>query len=283
MSVLDLIQSLGEAEDSLTETEFVSPVFHTDSVVMWVKGLVHRLKIPKARPGWYRIRPTDTWNAEIVSEADLMDIESYLNRFPRIRLVLVSKQGDYHLGVPLKSNAYGLQMHNPLPVFLVNDMPLLLDTVICGFDGSSLWYADLDMANDPAKGDYLRDSFDHGKDPSEIRFKGLSIEEKLAYGLRCSLDVNHRERLKEIRLKKDVEFAGGKFVKFEERKDHYSVTYDVDGNQYTSYISKDPIHQVLTAGICLEGGDKEFDLKSLISVIREGQGRNLIHRFHNTE
>jgi len=94
--------------------------------------------------------------------------------------------------------------------------------------------------------------------------------------------VNHRERMKEVTLRNDVEFAGGQFIRHEEKNDHYSVTYEVDGQQYTSYISKDPIHQVLTAGICLEGGDKDFDLKSLISVIREGQQRKAIFRFHNT-
>ena len=44
------------------------------------------------------------------------------------------------------------------------------------------------------------------------------------------------------------------------------------------YIGKDDNHKVITAGICLNEGDQNFNLKALISVMREGQNRGLIHR-----
>lgn len=280
--ILDTIRNLGEKEEALIGGEFISPIFRNTKVITLIKGLVHRLNIPKTKPGWYSIRPTSIDKAEISGEADLMQIEQYLKRFPKVRIILIQKQNGYYLGLPLKNNNQGLNYKNTIPVYLVGDNTASFETIICGFDGINLWFKDTDPSSDLIKSEYLREQFKKGMEPEKIRFKGLSIEEKIAYSLRFSLDKNHRELLKHRNIKQDVEFAGGQFVKYEERQDHYSVTYEIDGEEYTSYISKDPTHQVLTAGICLEGGDKDFDLTSLITVIREGQRRNLIHRFHNT-
>lgn len=279
--VLNLIRNLGEKERALPGSEFISPVFYNRSVVTWVRGLVHRLTIPRVDPGWYRIRPVNLDTAEVVGEADLMDIEKYLGYLPKLRLILIQKNKRAFLAIPLKNQS--LDIESPLPVLLTSDMVMPFDTVVCGYDGSNIWFKDSDVSVDLSKADYLRDSFEKGIDPGAIRYKGLSIEEKMAYMLRCMIDEDHRELLAKKKVQWDVEHAGGVLVSFEERDDHISVTYKVDDHQYTSYVSKDPSHQVLTAGICLEDRDSDFDLASLVSVIREGQGRDLIHRFHNTE
>lgn len=282
MNTLDIIQKLGEKEDALIGSSFVSPVFNNTNVITLVSGLVYSLKIPRVSPGWYCVKAISNTEAEIVEEADLMQIEEYLKKFPKIRIILIQKQGNYHIGIPFKNNNQDFNFRNPLPIFLTDDNVDLFETVICRFDGGNLWFNNIDPSSDLIKSEHLRDAFEKGIEPSKICYKGLSIEEKVAYSLRFNLDKNHRELLKHKNLKKDIEFAGGRLIKFDERKDHYSVTYKVDNQEYTSYISKDPVHQVLTAGICLEEGDKNFDLTSLISVIREGQRRNLIYRFHNT-
>jgi hypothetical protein len=284
MEILDIIRSLGQKENTLTLRVFVSPVFNNDTVITLIDGLVHRLRLPKIMdPGWYKIHPIDLKKAFIVGPANLIDIEDYLRHLKKTRLVLLYKDKDCYQAIPLKNNNVGLNFSKPVPIYLVSDFVDSFDTVVCGFDGANFWYWENDSSNDPAKAEYLRDRFEKSAEPDTIRFKGLCLEEKLAYGLRYALDVKKREQTKEGMLKKDVEHAGGKFVKFAERKDHYSVTYKVDGQQYTSYVSKDTSHHVLTAGICLRGGDHKFDLASLVTVLREGQRRDLIHRYDNTE
>jgi hypothetical protein len=85
------------------------------------------------------------------------------------------------------------------------------------------------------------------------------------------------EKQKKGTLQEDVEFAGGKFIRFEEKSDHFAVTYTVEGQQFTSRITKDPRRMVISAGLCLAGDDQKFDLKSLVSVIREAQEKRIVH------
>ncbi len=277
--VLDLIDKMGEAEDAITEMEFISPVFNSTEVATSVKGLVHRFLIPKRVPGWYRIRPRDLKRAKVLGEADMEQIEGYLKRLPKIRLVLAMRQDNVYYALPQKNNAYGLSLSLLQPVLLFDDSVMDFDQVVCRFDGANFWFEGSDFSNDPAKGEYLRASFEKFLDPKKIKFSGLTLEEKAAYALREKLDKTAKEERKKRMVREDVEHAGGKFIKFLERKDHFSVTYTVDGQQYTSHVSKDPSRRVIAAGLCLAGNDRLFDLKSLITVVREAQHEDVVHRF----
>jgi len=147
------------------------------------------------------------------------------------------------------------------------------DQIVCGYDGVSLWYQGLDMSSDISRSEYLRVSSNKLVAPDKIRYTGLCFEEKAAYSIRYKVEEQLRKDHKEERLKEEVEFAGGRYVAYKEGADFFNVTYNVDGHEYTSTISKDSGHRVMTAGICVSGRDRDFDLKSLITVMREHQGR----------
>jgi hypothetical protein len=282
--ILSIIKKIGEKEDVLTKNIFISPIYGNEYVVTRINGLVHKLGIPDStKPGWYKIKARNFKKAKIVGEADFMEVEEYLKLLTKIRVVLVYKKDELYFGVPLKNNSAGFDVSELVPVFLTSDDHVgPFEKVICGFDGANLWYYQNDISSDPARTEYLKGSFDKFIRPEKIQHTGLTLEEKIAYTLRFNLDKKARESLKEVSIKSNVEFAGGEFVKFTERNDHISVTYKIGGQQYTSYVTKDESHHVLTAGVCLSGRDRDYDLTSLITVLREGQRRGLIHRFNNT-
>jgi hypothetical protein len=280
MDVLAIISKIGEKENQLLNKVFISPVFSNTIVATNVDGMLYSFSIPKVNGGWYQVQPIDVKSAKIKGPAELFERENYLKCLDKIRLILVMKKDGVFYGVPDKANKFGFRVDNLLPVFLHDDVAMDFDRVIARFDGGNIWFESIDQGNDPAKADYLRDCKQKVLEPLELKFSGLTLEERIAYTLRLTFDKRLFIDRKKDGLKNAVEFAGGSFVKFVERSDHYSVTYKVGSESYTSYVSKDPVHSVISAGLCLQGNDRLFDLKSLVTVIREGQEKGLIHHYH---
>jgi hypothetical protein len=279
-NVLDIISEIGKKEAEITQQVFISPIFSNSRVATHIDGIVYSFVIPGVESGWYQIKPVNTKVARIIGPANLIEQEMYLKCLDKLRLVIVMKKDNIFYGVPDKANKFGFQVNDLLPIFLHSDPAMDFDRVITRFDGANIWYECVDQGNGPAKAEYLRDCMAKVLDPSKLKFSGLTIEERLAYTLRLTLDKRLIIDSKKDQLKRDVEFAGGSFIKFAERADHYSVTYQVNGNEFTSYVAKNPAHSVISAGLCLNGNDKRFDLKSLVTVIREGHQKGLIHNYN---
>lgn len=282
---------MGKQEEMITEKVIISPVFYNRRVVIRIHGIIHYLNIPITKPGWYRFKALDNKRAEVVAPAEIDEVQSYLKYLPKIRMVLVHRKKESYLGVPIKSNHLGLNVSELYPVLLFDDMVTNFSKCLCRFDGANIWYDSIDMSADPMITDYLDESLKKFQDPSRLKISGLTLEEKIAFNIKYKIEKKikeERERLleeqKKTKIERDIEFAGGKFLESNEKSDHLYVTYEVDGEQFNTIVSKDQSHHVITAGICLTDhstghtGDKDYDLKALISVIKEGQRTNQISR-----
>lgn len=271
MSVLDLINKLGEVEDKLPTTEIVSPVYGNRKIATRLSGMVYQLNIPRLHPGWYKFRPLDHTRARKIGEADQMEIDQYLRKLPRVRMILIQREGPDYVALPCRQDKVGEDLY---PLLLVDNAPMDFDTVIARYDGIRLWYHDLDSRNDPQKGEYLRGALNDFSHPDKVKFPGLTLEERCAYSLRFEIENRAKKKTAEEKLREAVEHGGGNMLRYVERADHYSITYTVDERQYTSRVRKDDGMQVVCAGFCLSGEDEKFDLKSLIPVLKQGHRDN---------
>lgn len=282
--ILNLISSLGEKEKNIKRERVISPVFQNREIVARIEGVVCRLRISKVTDGWWKFKPRNLKRAAVDEEASFIEKDQYLNCLTKVRMVLVYKKDGTYFAVPQKNNKIGLSESSLVPVYLVSDDEVQsFCWVNARFDGANFWYHEPDFRADPSKADYLGKAFEDFTNPDKIQYSGLTVEEKIAYTLRYRFDDEAKKASVDYQIKKDVEFAGGSFVRYLERNDHFSVTYKVGRQQYTSYVTKDPSHHVLTAGICLSGHDRDYDLTSLITVLKEGQRKGLIYRFNNTD
>lgn len=274
--ILDLIKQIGEKEKNVQE--FISPIFFNEFVTTKIESIDYKFKITQKIPGWYQVKPINTSTAQTIRKAELNEIDSYLKCLKKIRLILVMKKNNVYLSIPEKSNNLNLDINQIIPILLFDDYVFDFDKIIGRFDGINFWFHQIDPSNDISKSTYLRDNLNKLTDPKNIKYPGLTIEEKIAYTLRLSIDKKNVIDKKKISLKYDVEYAGGQFINFIEKKDYFTVTFIVDGQKYTSNVSKNEHHSIITAGICLSGEDSKYDLKSLITVMREGQKDGKIYR-----
>jgi len=283
-SAADLVRELGKEEAKIKtgDIQFVAPVFNNRMVVTSLHGLTYKFIIPKIEPCWCFFRATSYERAIFTRAAQIDEIESYLKQCVPIRLVTTYKEGNIYYALPQKNNKLKLPYTNPVPMYLTDDMVMDFDTVVGRFDGENFWFGEIDYKTDSVKTEYLREAFSKLTPPKDLRYSGLTIEEKTAYAFRYATDKKIKEemakRMKKAGLETAINHAGGKLVSYHERSDSFSVTYTVDGQRHTSYVTKDPSHSVITAGICLNGRDRDFDLASLIDVMREGQREGLINR-----
>jgi hypothetical protein len=143
------------------------------------------------------------------------------------------------------------------------------------FDGSQFWYTGSHPRWDPATAAYQRQALDQMMHPEKLNRPGLTAEERAAYATnywpRYEASEEGRRSREEQRLRGALEYAGAELKGYVERHDVYTVTYEVDGQRHVSAVSKKDL-SVQVAGICLSGEDANFDLQSLVGVIREGHG-----------
>jgi hypothetical protein len=70
------------------------------------------------------------------------------------------------------------------------------------------------------------------------------------------------------RIARSLSHSGGQLVSYIERGDVYTVTYRFGDRTHTSTVRTNDL-SVVTSGICLSGQDNDFDLTSLVGVMRE--------------
>lgn len=271
----DALDRLAAEERRFLDAEFLAPVLRGGHVGVRIAGVVCRMQFsPPDFEGFGVFRPTSPAAASLVREAKLSERRRYLQLFPRVLLVISSRTSKATRAVPSNEPDARFSVNGEIPLRLVDEAELF-DTIAARFDGSQFWFDELDSRADSAAAPYLRQALAEMADPKALDRPALTPGHRVAYLLnyrvRLASIVEDERTRHERRLRDTLEHAGASLRDFAEHQNEYRVTYEVDGRRHVSVVRKDNL-TVQTAGICLSGRDRDFDLGSLVGVLRESRG-----------
>ncbi|NER35294.1 MAG: hypothetical protein F6J93_15030 [Oscillatoria sp. SIO1A7] len=270
-----LLGKVASQEAELQKTEFLAPCTRGGRVLTRVAGMVYTF-VPKPRDfeGWGIFQPANQKTAVVIEEPELFQIAEYLERFPAIRLWLADKlKGKTWLAYPTNESDMRQRVgaEGPVPVHLVTEGNKF-EPVVARWDGRSWWFEEIDRRADPIPAEQLREYLKKLTPPEEIRFKGMTPEMRIVYQIVAQktreFEAKIKEQREEKRLREALRMGGGELNSFQDRgEDYWLVEWTTStGEHHSSAISKNDL-TVASAGICLSGRDRDFDLQSLVGVV----------------
>jgi len=286
-----LIDRFAEAEQQFLHKHFLAPALRGGTVGVKIAGIVCQFHIaPDDFEGLGIFEPISFNEAILVRPVSLSERRKYWDLFPQVRLVLCLHARRRWFGCSANRGDRRFQIEGLVPVCLASDCQLF-DVVVCRFDGQQFWYDEHDMRANPSHAAYLRGAFAELIEPASVEQSGLTAEQRAAYEFCYWRQVNPSQPENSAagsdafqddvllspssdpvlqQLRASLSHGGARLIGYVERQDSLLVSFQLDGQQYNCAIDRDNL-TVFSSGICLDGRDRDFDLASLIGVLREAR------------
>lgn len=269
------LSRLIDSERDFLRREFLAPVISTN-VKVRMAGVVQEYKIsPNTYRGFGVFKPSSYTEARFVRNANIAERQQYLDLFPRLTFIVSSVERKTGM-LFIKDGRF--IMEGEIPIQFLDNVEVF-DIIHVRFDGSYFWFDRKLVKRDSQ---VVREQFNRKEPKIKIKSEYQPVYE-LASRERDKREMEEYLATAEGRIKSHLNRADANLVGYRENAEGFRVEYEVNGERYTSTLNKDL--RVVSAGICLTDHrtgtrhDTNFDLQSLVTVIREGQNRGLIHRW----
>lgn len=291
MDALKLIEDLAQKEEQLGDQLFLAPAVAGGRVRVRIDGLIQELEPnPADFAGWGLFLADGKGQAVLMEEAGRRHIDGYLGLLRPLRVRLAWRLSNEHrswIAYPIGEGdaAQRFGEARPIIVHLVADEADAFEQVVVRADGGAFWYEDLDRRGNPRTAERLREAARENQVPNAVQIPGMTPEERTTYALAYSqvMEIERRREARrearrerhqrqlasrdENRLRDALRLGGGELADYRDRGDYWVVEWTTrSGETHSSAISKNDL-TVLSAGICLDGGDRAFDLQSLVGVV----------------
>jgi hypothetical protein len=271
-SALELINHISAQTATLRQRTFLTPLLRGGKARLRVEGLIYEVTVRHARPGWWLCLCREGATADIVGEALPYERGEYLALWPALRLVLLEplRDGDW-LALPYNPTdaAQRFALPAPLVVRLVEGgQPF--DRLIGRVEGQTVWYDEVDRRSDPLIAESLRVRLAEGHAQPDV--PNLAPGERAVYALLWERSAAARQltaaERQERQLRSALSLTGAQLVGYEVHGDEVLVYWERDGERRPP-IRLDGGGSVVTAGVCLSGQDRNFDLASIVGVVEQ--------------
>jgi hypothetical protein len=303
---LSLIRKFSDAEKKLASDTFLAPYVPGGKITVKFRGVLMSAIVidegPLAETGGYGLfQLVEPNKVRYVSKPGRDQIEAYLKLMPRISLTLIEEFDGYWWGVQSQSSDTRFSLKDPVPVRLT-ERAASFKQIFARFDGSSFWYQTENRRRDPLIASGLRAALDLDTLPDDVRIRGANPSELFAYrvtffskhpelatqpqpepdlfaelppqsqdavSLQSGAQWHHWANSDLKRLRDALSHAGARLDGYwANGSSEMTVRYVVDGHAHTASVRLDDL-TVVSSGICLSGRDQDFDLTSLVGVMRE--------------
>lgn len=267
------------AEEETTSDAFLAPYLPGAKIAVRIKGVVYQLKVgnpePLARRGGFGLfRISKPGEAEVVEAASKIQADKYLRLLPRLAMVLIDEYQGRWWALQANASDTRIELREPVPVQLV-DRGVRMEQVWVRFDGCHFWYESANRRRDASVARKLRDALNDDVHPDEVKVLTLTPSEHLAYRI-LYLDKHPLATRNDAREKTDLErmrealvHAGANLDAFWDAGHGIArVRYTFAGQTHTANVNLADL-TLVTAGVCLQGRERDFDLASLVGVMEQ--------------
>ena len=277
MGILDLIHELDDHRPST----FLAPVLDADRVrVHAVQDNIPYTFTVQSEPGWWILEPLSnkTKAQRVGPPRTMLDVTNYLKVLPRfLTIALFRVRNNTWLVVPFNSadaEQRGWLNGEPRELHLVRHRIQPLDVINARQLGGSLIYGSMSMAyGHSAEMNRMRQNLLNCHFEMTIDIPGMAqaidiIQQHIQEQRRMTKLKAAKERRSSVeeQLKWHLEFMGAELTSWHESGETYRVHWRHEGRNYSMDVARSGFLE--SAGVCLEGTDRNHNLSSAVAVMR---------------
>ena len=262
--MLQLLDRYLAQEQNLLNQTILAPVQPNGRVAVKLpNGSIYTFRV-KNYSGWGVFSPRNIEWLTPVREAYQWEQLMYLRSLPLLRSILISPvtSGVWLAMAWNRSDAKQRRLPEMFTVRLV-EQGQALDRIAARWDGLYAWWESLD-SRDP-KPQIATDARIALSDMKSVP-TDLTPEQAIVYSILLEKERESRVTKEERAMRSDLSHLGASLTSFESYGSGYIVCYQDGGTQHEVRVRSD--FTVTSAGICLSGRDEDFDLASIVAVMR---------------
>jgi len=266
---------IAELEHPFGKEPFVAPALRGGIVHVRVAETLYTFKFQNpAFEGWGSFMADDEYFAYLGRwPPSSTHIQRYLAQLRLLHVILAARL-DRHTYAAWPADESDMRQRfgliGPVFVHLVGEVDLF-DEVLARSDGRNFWFQETNRLADPKISEYLRRSLLKRVPSYKLEFPHLTPELRTAYRIAFVENKNLSRKAKRRKRYaiRALEWAGATVEEIHSDRNSWLITWrSRSGRSYTSLVRKKDF-VVIEAGICLDGRDRLFDLKTLVSVVEQ--------------